>query len=95
MRRKHCLIFRNYSTNIFIFGLLKLCIWKQIFGKRFEGSEQYQLFTEQFRSDHTRFEKSGDRGKCEPGRGFSFAPGGSEEWLYAINHNLYPLKNLL
>ena len=67
---------------------------KPDFRKRFEGSEQEQLFTEQFRSDHTKFEK-GDREKCEPGRGFSFAPGGPEEGLDTINHNLYALKNLL
>ena len=40
-------------------------------------------------------ETFGDRKKYEPGKGFSFAPGGPGEGLYATNHNLYALKNLL
>ena len=42
--------------NIFILGLLKLCILIQIFRKRFESTEQYQLFTKQFQNNYIWFE---------------------------------------
>ena len=66
------------------------------FGKHFEGGELiiYRTISRWLYKVRIN-QKVGDREKYEPRRGFSFAPGVPKEGLYAINHNLYALKNLL